>query len=313
MNFDAVIRETLQQMKDGDSNWQMPWHGRQIVPLNVARGTPYSGINRVILWAQYRKHNWSDRYWGTLRQWQARGQMVAMGARGTTLVMPVIRPGSAGEDELIGFRRFWVFNGDQVRNRDINHPDLFGHSVVDVPDVEAFIRTSRARIQHGSNVARYLPPEDRIEVPHKEDFFHTATSTATQNYYSTLLHELVHWTGHHSREDRNVDLGSRAVSYAFEELVAEIGAAFLCADFQIEDIPRKDHAQYLNSWIKLIGDKSTWFWRACSLAQQAVNYLGRIAPKEPEFDVSTPDWFRPEQVQMDLLAPELLGTGHGRR
>ena len=313
MDFDAVIREIRQQMQDGDSNWQMPWHGKQIVPLNVSRATPYSGINRVILWAQYRKHNWSDKYWGTLRQWQSRGEMVARGSRGTALVMPIISQRRTGEDELEGFRRFWVFNGDQVRNRDVNHPDLFGYEAVDEPDVEEFVKTSGARIQHGSDIACYRPSEDKIEMPFKEAFFHTATSTSTQNYYSTLLHELVHWSGHPSRENRAVDLGNSAMSYAFEELVAELGAAFLCADFQIEDIPRKDHAQYLNNWLALIDDKPTWFWRASSLAQQAVHFLGRIPPKDPEFDDSTPDWFRPEPVQIDMLSPELLGTGHRRR
>lgn len=313
MNFDEVISEIRTQMGDGDANWRMPWHGRQTVPLNVARGVPYSGINRLLLWTQYQRHGWKDAHWGTFSQWRARGEPVGAGARGTALVLPVIRQGERGEEELAGFRRFWVFNGDQVLNRNINYPDMFGHDAEDVPDVDAFVLNTRADIRAGSEMACYRLHDDFIEMPHKSAFFHTSSSTATQSYYSTLLHELIHWTRHPSRENRVVDLGDQKVSYAFEELVAELGAAFLCADFRLEDVPRKDHAQYLNSWLALIDDKPAWFWRASSLAQKAVNYLLSITPKDPEFDESSPPWFGPEPAQIDMLSPELLGTGHRRR
>ncbi|MDZ7790378.1 MAG: zincin-like metallopeptidase domain-containing protein [Xanthomonadales bacterium] len=134
----------------------------------------------------------------------------------------------------------------------------------------------------------------------------TLYSTRQQNYYSVLLHELVHWTGHPSRENRNGPFEEFRENYAFEELVAELGAAFLCSEFELEDVPRKNHAQYLNHWLQFIGERPELLWRASSLAQQAMTFLLETETAEPESDNSSPGWLQAQPTQVDLLSPMSL-------
>lgn len=309
-DFKEIVATIYQQMAISNSSWQMPWHGKNPVPINIVHGRAYSGINRIILWAKATENKFKSRHWGTFNQWRQVKQPVQKGSKATTLILPRIGKNQKGEEELQGFLRFWVFNGDQVLNRNESHPDLFGQEVVEVQRVDEFVATSGANITEGAEFARYLKKLDIIEMPDRQSFIATQHSTATQNYYSTLLHELVHWTGHSSREDRKSYVEDTRLAYAFEELIAELGGAFLCSDFELEDVPRQDHAQYLNGWLSIFEEKPLAFWRASSLAQQAVNFLKSACPIEPDLDESTPSWFSSEPVQVDLLTPELLGTGH---
>lgn len=138
---------------------------------------------------------------------------------------------------------------------------------------EAFVTATRATIEHGGSRAYYRPSTDSIQLPPREVFLGTATSSPAESYYSTLLHELTHWT---SREERcNRQLGKRFGddAYAMEELVAELGAAFLCADLAISDAPRADHAQYLESWLHVLKADKKAIFTAASKASEAVAFL----------------------------------------
>lgn len=274
MNLSSILKNLIKQMEDGDDDWQMPWHGRKRNPLNVASLQPYQSINRLILWAKAKDESFNSRYWGTFAQWRKRRQPVAFGEKGTMVLRPILkRKQPQSEMALHGFVAYAVFNGDQVLNRNENHPDLFGSNVTEVAEVEQFVATTGADIRPGADLAAYYLGGDYIVMPLPEDFFATRFSTPTQNYYSTLLHELVHWSGHPSRKNRSGRFESDEQNYAFEELVAELGAAFLCSDFQIEDVPRKDHAQYLNSWLRAIRHHPDVLLRAAALAHQASSFL----------------------------------------
>lgn len=306
MDLEQVLQHVIEQMADGDSNWEMPWHGRHATPRNVRSGMSYKGINRVILWAKSAEQGFGSRHWGTFNQWRGLRQPVEGGQKGTVLVRPIIARNRAGEEEVRGFHTFHVFNGDQVLNRDETHPDLFGQESIEIPDVERFVRNTGANIRIEGDRAAYFPSEDVIRMPPSDSFFATKFSTRQQNYYSTLLHELIHWTGHASRENRRGQYECARENYAFEELVAELGGAFLCAEFELEDIPRKDHAQYLNKWLRFIREHPETLWRASSLAQQAMTFLLEVEAAEPEADTSAPGWLQAQPTQIDLLAPMSL-------
>ena len=142
-----------------------------------------------------------------------------------------------------------------------------------MPELEVFIEATKATISHGGVRARYRPDLDCIEMPDRHRFKDSATSTATENYYAVLLHELTHWSGaeHRLKREFGKRFGNRA--YAFEELVAELGAAFLCSRLRIGNEPRPDHASYVSSWLKILGNDRKAIFTAANRAQQAVEYL----------------------------------------
>ena len=111
-------------------------------------------------------------------------------------------------------------------------------------------------------------------MPNRELFSETATSTATENYYSTSCHEHAHWTGLKSRLDR-LELKNKK-GYAFEELVAELSAAFLCNQLDISSEPRADHAQYLAGWLTALGSDTDYIFKAAAEAQKAVDFMDSL-------------------------------------
>ena len=309
MELGKILKTLIQQMENGDADWQMPWHGVHNAPINIEHGQRYSGINRLVLWARASQDNFQSCHWGTFAQWRKLRQPVQAKQKGTALIRPILRRNEKGEDVLHGFHTFYVFNGDQVLNRNEKHPDMFGTDVERADPVEQFVQGTGAEIRYGGSRAAYFSATDHIEMPSPESFVPTQHSTPTQNFYSTLLHELLHWTGHAKRENRVRNFETKRENYAFEELVAELGASFLCAEFGLEDVPRKDHAQYLNSWIRSIKDKPANLWRAATLAQRAVNYLIKTEQVEPLSDDSSAGWFNTPPRQVDLVAPLSLHTG----
>jgi hypothetical protein len=130
-----------------------------------------------------------------------------------------------------------------------------------------------AKNEWGSERACYRPVVDLIEMPDRERFVTTSTSPATENYYATLLQELTHWTGHASRLNRDLKNRFGDEAYAMEELVAELGAAFLCADLGISNAPRPDHAAYVNHWLKVLQDDTRAIFTAAAKAHAAADYL----------------------------------------
>ncbi|MEN9224961.1 MAG: zincin-like metallopeptidase domain-containing protein [Thermostichus sp. DRC_bins_24] len=135
-----------------------------------------------------------------------------------------------------------------------------------ISQVEDFITSTGAQIQHGGNVACYSPSSDRINLPRFQDF------TSPEAYYATALHELTHWTGHPTRLNRKIQGRYGSQSYAFEELIAELGSAFLCNDIGIQP-QLEHHASYLDSWLRLLKKDTKAFFRASQLATQAARFL----------------------------------------
>lgn len=144
-----------------------------------------------------------------------------------------------------------------------------------IEHVERYVANTTAVFKTGSGAYYYQPPLDYIELPGKELFRATDYSNATETFESTRLHELAHWSGASQRLNR---FGNRFSDdeYAFEELVAELASAFLCAELEIGNPPRQDHAQYLQFWLKQLKSEKRLFMKAASKASQAVKYLNDL-------------------------------------
>lgn len=273
----------------GAGKAELPWHRPGVaasMPVNVSSSKPYNGINVLMLWAASEAGRYSSGTWGTYKQWQDKGAQVRKGEKSTAIVfykeLPVSEK-SQGSDEdeeekYFVARSFRVFNADQVDGW--KEPALPEKSLVErIEETDAFVAATGADIRHGGARAYFRPGTDFIQMPDEERFTGTATSTPTEGYYSTLLHELTHWTGHESRLARDMSGRFGKESYAMEELVAELGAAFLCAELQISPQPRPDHAAYIASWLKVLKEDKRAIFSAASKASQAGRHLHRLQEK----------------------------------
>ena len=186
-------------------------------------------------------------------------------------------------------RAFRVFNADQVDGYepDEHSEELPEESLVErIERAEAFVEATSATIGHGGGRAYYNPTGDYIQMPGVVRFRDTETSTATEGYYATLFHELTHWSGHKGRCDRDLTGRFGGASYAMEELVAELGAAFLCAELGISTQPREDHAGYLAHWLEVMREDAAAIFTAAAKASEAARYLKGSADKVHAGDAS---------------------------
>jgi len=271
--YQTVTNKVIELMETHGTNWSRPWAvmGRH-VGLQHAHETqrPYEGLNQLLLmWSGY-----GDNRWGTYKAWQRVGGQVRGGEKGTAILKPnfkteILDDGS--EHEKMWFTTIHVFNAEQCDGV----PEV---ETVELPEIEKqlraehFVKNTGAVIRHGQDSAFYSPALDYIGMPNSNLF------KTPQGYYSTLLHELTHWTLHKDRCNRDASGSFGSAEYAFEELVAELGATFACVALGIESEPREDHAQYLNSWIRRLKDDKTAITRASSQAKKAFQFLEGLQP-----------------------------------
>ncbi|MDE0367088.1 MAG: zincin-like metallopeptidase domain-containing protein [Gammaproteobacteria bacterium] len=277
--YEKIAAGIVAQMEDGVLPWHRPWavnpNARVSKPLRQ-NAVPYQGINVLILWGAAIDAGHASPFWMTYRQAQSIGAQVRRGERATHIVFAKTakkreRDETSGEEveAVIPVRRVYaVFNADQIDGL----PEKY---VPEVPDVnpderdaacQAWIDSLGIEIRYGGERAYYAPGPDRIQMPPFETF------ESSQTFFSTVLHEATHATGHRNRLDRlrgRLDEKARAR----EELVAELGSAFLCADLRIASSPRADHASYIASWLELLTDEPRAVFDAATQAQQAVEFL----------------------------------------
>ena len=168
-----------------------------------------------------------------------------------------------------------MFNAEQVEGW--QRPEIKIPSRVQVlSEVQAFVAATKADVRHGGEVACYRRSDDSIAMPDPERFLGTPTRSPTEAYFGVLCHELTHWTGAKHRLDRQFGERFGDAAYAMEELVAELGAAFLCADLRITNEPRADHAAYIQSWLEVLKNDRKAIFTAASRASQAAEYLSKL-------------------------------------
>lgn len=280
----TITDRIVTAIEAGAGTWQMPWHrgtgGKR--PVNVASERPYNGVNILALWVEAQARGFSSHRWGTYRQWATIGGQVRRGEKASQVVFykEITVASAEDSDDEDGRRRLIaratpVFNADQI---DGLSEAASVEPVATLTQVEDFTAATGARVLHQGRSACYVPALDEIHMPARELFTGSLTSTATEAYYSTLLHELTHWTAPEHRCNRDLSGRFGTQAYAMEELVAELGAAFLCADLGITVEPRPDHAQYLAHWLTVLKADKRAIFTAASKASQAATFLARPAP-----------------------------------
>ena len=269
--YKQVTDSIIAELEKGAIPWVKPWRADSSADRNVVSGKPYKGINRLLLGMSAMGHGFSSPEWATYKQWTEKGAQVNKGEKATHIVFfkPIAGKQNAETGETEGgycvIRGYAVFNATQT-NYSAPVSDVPAVQFNPVPACEQFIADTGAQITHGGDAAFYAPSHDRIQLPNKSAFDHESS------YYATAFHELTHWTGSDKRLDRDLSKGRFGnPSYAFEELVAEIGAAFLCADMGIQGELR--HAGYIDHWLRACREDSKSIFRAAALSQKACDYL----------------------------------------
>ena len=291
---DAITNQIIAAIDAGAGTVQMPWHrsgpglGR---PVNITSQNAYRGVNVLALWAAAHCAGFDHGLWGTYRQWQARGAQVRRGEKSSTIVFYKTldrdddHHGGDHDDGEGRNRRFvarasHVFNVAQVDGFTIDAPSADADPVVRMAMAETFVVATGATVQEGGERAFYSPKQDAITMPDRWRFTGTGASTATESWYATLLHELTHWSGADHRLARQFGERFGDDAYAMEEMVAEIGAAFLCADLGVTAEPRPDHAAYVEHWLRIMKADRKAVFAAASAAGRAAEYLAELAGVE---------------------------------
>jgi antirestriction protein ArdC len=278
----SVTQSIIAAIEAGAGAFIMPWHGSGAAiakPQNAHTKMEYHGVNILALWAEAYNRGYQSGYWASYRQWQEAGAQVRKGERGSIIVFVkrVEKEDEEGQthDRLIA-RATRVFNADQVTDWQppIAYVPAQPFDVLEA--VETFVVATKAIIEHGRTRACYQIDGDYIEMPERGRFIGKTASEAGEAYSATLLHELVHWSGANHRLDRDLTVGMNTITRAAEELVAEIGAAFLCADLGVSNTPRPDHAAYVASWLQALKDDGRAIFRASHLANMATTYLHEL-------------------------------------
>ena len=286
--YDDITNKIIAELEAGRVPWVQPWgtaaaKAPLAMPANAATGRQYSGINVLILWGAVIEHGFPVQSWLTFRQALSLGGHVRKGERGTTVVYAdrfvpddeKKRAQETGEEaQAIPFlKRFTVFNVAQCEDLPdglADAPPAPEPGLIE-PRVEALIKATGIDFRIGGDRAFYVPAQDYVQVPPPQAYFETI------NWHRTALHELGHATGHASRLGRDLSGSYGSKTYAFEELVAEMNAAFCCASLGI--IPTVRHADYIGPWLEVLREDNRAIVRAASQASKAADWLLAFLPE----------------------------------
>lgn len=261
-----VTDKIVAALEAGVPPWRCPWdRGKVCFPYNGHTERPYNGINVLLLWAS----GYADPRWYTYKQAAEHGQShVRKGGKGTHvifwkfLVKELEEDGEKVKKTIPFLRVYTVFNHSQVSWEEGEEP---GHVDMPVSDVTEFFHALPVSLSHVGGRAAYSPSTDTIALPSPSDF------KDLESYWSARAHETIHWTGHPDRLNRNLDGRFGDSSYAMEELVAEMGAAFLCTRFGFQS--SLQHAEYINHWVDVMKADKYAVFTAARKAQEAIAYL----------------------------------------
>jgi putative DNA primase/helicase len=293
MNNDAFVKnvatQLIEQIRDGTAPWQKPWRpGTSFLPFNPTNGTRYKGINVVNLLSR----GYGDARWMTYRQAQTKGHQVRRGEKGTQVQYwrfdeerkikdvtgrPVLDPNGEPRTEKVRLERpqvfiAYVFNAEQIDGV----PPAPSRACAWNPlrKAEELVQAANPRLEHASgDRANYRSSTDSIHLPLKEQF------PSAGDYYSTLLHELGHWTGHATRLNRNLSDPFGSIGYAREELRAEIASVIIGSELGIGYDPGQ-HAAYAAPWIQILEDQPFEIFRAAADGEKIHTYLQSLQQQQ---------------------------------
>ena len=276
--YEIITNEIIDKLEAGTIPWSRPWNG-EYSAKNFISGKEYRGINALLLGMM----PYSCPFWATFKQIKEKGGNVRKGEKSTLVVFWKFIDRESNELDDNGekktnnvpFLRYYrVFNLEQADG--IDWKAKIDHTEREFTPIEACSNIvngfgDRPEIMHGGGRACYSPLDDKIKLPVQEDF------KTDEGYYSTLFHELAHSTGHESRVNRNLSaynpFGSK--EYSKEELIAEIGAAFLCGIAGIKNEIIDNSASYIQSWLTVLKDRKNvkLIVTAAGQAQKAIDYI----------------------------------------
>ena len=286
--YQTITEKIVEQLSQGVRPWQCPWNatsafGPPSRPLR-SNGKRYSGVNVLVLWLESQLRGFSIPVWITFHQAKEIGGYVKKGEKATTVVYAnsfekTETNADTGEEQkrnIPFLRAYSVFNVDQVTGL----PEHFyarqqpSRNLEERLDsAEEFFKAFPIEKRYGGNRAYYSPSEDYIQMPPYDSF------TSRSSFYATQAHESIHATGSPKRLNREFGKRFGDQQYAFEELIAELGAAYLCADLSITPEVMPEHGQYLQAWLSILKADSKALFTAASHASRAVEYLHGLQPE----------------------------------
>lgn len=281
--YQEITDQVVAMLEAGTRPWSKSWNGSTApnIPLR-STGVPYRGINVLTLWVVAMKKGYASPHWLTFRQAVALGGCVRKGEKGSTVVYANkievddkgerAGTGEDGKRQVAFLKRYTVFNAEQIDGIEAKYPapaPIITATNPDERDAELDALFSRVPItvQHKGSQPYYQPSADHVVMPEFADF-HTG-----DDYYSTLAHELCHATGHVDRLARPTLISTKREDYAREELVAELGAAFVSGAIGIKLHDREDHAAYLAGWLQALHNDKRCIFTAATKAQAAADWL----------------------------------------
>lgn len=282
-----VTDTIIKQLEKGTVPWLKPWNeGDNFsfdMPKNFTTGQKYRGVNIVLLWAAAQEKQYCSNEWASYKQWKVQDEAVRKDEKGTMIVYyDTFEKEDQGEIKKVAYiKQSVVFNRSQlVSYNPSNKPKLNQSKPLfeRIDSVESFIENTQAIIEQPYPKACYNRVTDKISMPDQAAFINTAQCTAKEGYYATLLHELTHWTGHTTRLDRKLGNRFGDKNYAVEELVAELGAAFVCTELEISRPEKENHASYIASWLEVLKENKYAVVAAASEATKASDYLHKLQP-----------------------------------
>jgi antirestriction protein ArdC len=289
--YQSITDEIVEELEKGVRPWHRPWsashmEGRVSLPLRH-NGIPYRGVNVINLWMTAAARGYAAPVWMTFKQAIDLGGDVRKGEKGSLTVYADSitrreRDDATGEEaaQKIHFLKgYTVFNADQIEGLPQHYyaqPAPQREPLPRIAHAELYFKATGAQVRHGGDRAYYARGSDYIQMPPFEAF------RDPESYYAILAHESTHWTGHEARLGRIFGKRFGDSQYAKEELVAELGAAFLCAGLELTPEIREDHASYLDHWLTILKADKRAIFAAAADAQRAADFLHGLQPKAME-------------------------------
>lgn len=278
--YEIITNQIIELLEKGIVPWHKPWNGGENAPKNLKTKKEYRGINPFVLASR----GYTSPYWVTFKQCQDMGGIVKQGEKGTIVVFwkPVTfkstdKDGNESERRSYILKYYRVWNIEQCVDLNFMIPEKEKEAKqftpIEVAEQVVGEYKNMVPVNYGGGRAFYSPDRDTIGMPEKETF------DGSEEYYSTLFHEIVHSTGHESRLDRDLKNWFASPEYSKEELVAEMGAAYLCGFTGITNTI-KNSASYIGGWLKKLRDDKKFIISAAAQAQKACDFILNKTYKE---------------------------------
>ena len=265
-----IVEQIIQDLRAGVPTWVKPWStaGLATLPTNLSTGAKYTGGNIIILWIRALAQGFTTQHWLGFHQARKLGGWVKKGEKSTqifrwyekkyTTTEQDEQTGEEQEEEysFLACKALRVFNLSQIEGIELPPAPVQNHDERN-QKVEEFVEKIGVDIWHGGTRACFVPKTGRVHMPQTSSF------QSIDDYYCTLFHELVHWTAPKAKRS--------TACYATEELIAELGASFLCAEFGVTG--HLQHAEYLDHWIKQLGEEPQVLFGSASAGARAVELL----------------------------------------